>query len=242
MCWQDDHPIIIHTDAHGHDTVGRMRIGQLTRLSQLLLVIARRFITMMTVRDKHRFIAHACLQLANRLEIIHHPQAMHNPEVVRGFQWSLTEDRSFQNRLCLICFVRIDSKDLTKVSTRGIEQLQPIDFRCRVRFLMRINIPFTKFFQLHATHKSLPDKRRTCIGKLLMVHVDGCMRFSRKHSFALPLFQVTRCALILLVSGFISGFIPIKDQANHIGRMVFVKLILKFRINDIVRRCNHVAK
>src|SRR5262249_43348363 len=87
-----------------------------------------------------------------------------------------------------------------------------------------------------------PGERLATGFKGLVVNINGWLRFAEQHPLAPPIFEKLPGPGVAVVALVVARFLAIENQADHVGRVLFVKLVLQRRTNHIVGWSHHGAQ
>ncbi len=241
---KNDQPRVIHAHHHREDVVGRVFLRKAPAIGsrQFIAVIARRFVSMVSIGDKHGFVLDQPRHLRDQRRIGDRPQAVDDSQVIHRLQRGLARDVRFEQVLGLVLRVWIQAIDLAHVGLTSPRQFQTIVLGFGVRLFVRINVAFSETDQSDTAHESPTGIGLAGIVENLVIHVNRRVRFALQDSISLPLAEQRRGAVIDRVGGGILGLRFRQLQPNEVEGAGVVEFLLQIPVNDIIGWGNDIAE
>ena len=148
----------------------------------------------------------------------------------------------FQQVLGVVRRVGVQAKDLAQVRLRGPREQQPVLLGAGHRLFVRVDVALAEPLQPAAAHEPAARVLAAGVAEDLVIDVDGRLRLLGQHAFLPPVLEEARGARVAVVLVVVARLLAVELQADEVGRVLLVELVLKLGVDHVIRRADDVRQ
>ena len=208
----------------------------------LVPVVAGSLVTVVAVGDEHRLRSHQPGHLRRHCLIRQRPHPALHAEVVGRLQRRLPRHDRIEELLHLPFGVGIEPEHLTQICPAGPREEETVLLRARHRLLVGMDVAGAEPLQANPRHHPPANEGAPLDLELLVVDVERRGRLLHHHPLVAPATKELRRPGVLVRPLVIPRLLPVELDPDHVGGVPLVERLLERRVDDVVRRGDHLRE
>ena len=197
---------------------------------------------MVAIGDEHRLRSHQPGHLRRHRLVGERPHPALHAEVVGRLQRRLPRHDGIEELLHIPFGVGIEPEHLAQIRPAGSREEETVLLRARHRLLVGMDVAGAEPLQANSRHHPAAHKRSPLDLELLVVDVERRGRLLHHHPLVAPTAEELRRPGVFVCPLVIAGLLPIELDPNHVGGVPLVERLLERRVDDVVRRGDHLRE